>query len=131
MSKFLLFAITATSPLFLGACSTAPPMDTGQRISQRGGVIGDYGKAWSDGQGEVRQGQRMVEKGNKQSVDGEKQLARAREQVANAEARIRAAQADRSNGEQLIASGTAQMQRAEADYTAVRTGPPAVGVNPE
>jgi len=130
MTKFLR-AILVASPVLLGACTTAgsSSLDTGQRLSQRGGEISTYGKAWSDGQKDYRQGQRMVERSGKASTDGEKQLARAREQVAEAEEHIRSARAERSSGEQLMTDGTARMQRAEASYTAARTGPPATGGN--
>lgn len=101
-------------------------MDAGQRMSQRGHEIGDYGSAWSDGQRDVTQGRRLVEKNSDSSVDAEKRLARARADVAKAEEQLRKAQLGRSDGERLIADGTAQMQRAESDYTAVRAGPPVV-----
>lgn len=131
MTKILLVALTAASPLLLGACATAggSQADTGQRLSQRGGAISDYGESWTHGQKDFRQGQHLVEQSGKASTDAESELAQAREQVANAEAKLRSAQTDRSHGEQMMAAGAAQMQRAEADYTAVRAGPPVTGSN--
>lgn len=132
MKRHLILAMAVISPLLLGACSStgSSSMDAGQRISQRGHEIGDYGAAWSDGQRDVRQGRRLVEKNSDSSVDAEKRLARARADVAKAEEQLRKAQLGRSDGERLIADGTAQMQRAEADYTAVRAGPPAIAADP-
>jgi hypothetical protein len=128
MTKFLLLALSAASPLLLSACASSDgaPMDTGERLSQRGGAISDYGASWTNGEKDFRQGQRLVERSGKDSSDAEKRLARAREQVASAEAQIRSAQVERSSGERMMADGTAQMQRAEADYTAVRTGQPVI-----
>jgi hypothetical protein len=81
-------------------------MDTGQRISQRGGEISGYGDAWSAAQ---------------------KQLVSGRAKVANAEERIREAQTEKAEGEQMISDGTAKMQRAESGYKAISGGPSAVG----
>ena len=132
MNKQLLLAIAISSGLLLGACSTTPsPMNAGQRISQRGGEISTYGDAWTAGRHDLEQGQGLVDKSSKKAADGEKDLVRAREQVAKAEAQILAAQTDRANGEQLMTDGTAQMRRAEANYSAVRTGPPAIVGTPE
>jgi len=126
MNKQLLLALAATSALSLGACaSTNSPMSTGERISQRGGQISGYGDEWSSGKRNLEQGQKMIEKASKDIAKAEIDLAKARENMLNAEARIRAAQNDRANGEQLVADGAAQMQRAEANYSAVRSGPSA------
>ena len=123
----LLLAIAASLPLVAGACSTSNTgMDTGERISQRAADIGNYGDAWSDGQKGVKQGQQLVEKSSSRLADAEKDLARARERVTRAERQIADAQADRTKGQQLIQDGTGQMQRAETDYSAIRTGPSAV-----
>lgn len=112
----------------LSACASSEgrPMNTGERISQRGGDIGQYGQAWSDGQSDVTRGQRSVEASGRQLADGEKNLARAREQVARAEEQIRTARATRVTGEQLIQDGTGQMRSAEAAYSAIRAGPSAL-----
>lgn len=129
MNRFLLLAIVATAPLSLAACggTSNSTMDTGQRISERGGEISNYGDAWADGQKNYRQGQSMVEKSNKKAADAEKALVRARADMQKAEDNMRAAQADRASGEQLMSTGTSRMQQAEADYTAIRQGPPATG----
>lgn len=128
--KKLLFISAATSlSLLTVACSTADSgsMDTGDRISARGGDIGDYGKDWSDGQKDVAQGRKSIEKSAGNLADGERDLARAREQVAKAERQIAAAVAARADAErQVVVDGNDQMQRAEAAYTAIRTGPSAV-----
>lgn len=132
MKRHLLLATMVTSSLLLGACSGtgSSSMDAGQRISQRGDEIGNYGAAWSDGQRDVTEGRQLVEKNTDSSADAEKRLAQARADMAKAEEQLRKAQLGRSDGERLIADGTAQMQQAEADYTAVRAGPPAIGAVP-
>jgi len=125
--KLALVTIAASLPLLAGACSTSNTgMDTGERISQRGGEIGGYGEAWSDGQKDVKQGQQLVEKSSSTLADAEEDLASARERVARAERQIGEATADRAKGQQQSQDGTGQMQRAEADYTAIRSGPPAL-----
>lgn len=133
MKKIPFFAIAATSALWLSACagSTNSPMDTGDRISQRGGQISDYGDAWSAGQQDVKRGAQMVEKSGKSSAHAQKQLVDARAKVTKAEARIRAAEQVKADGERLISDGTTQMKTAEADYTGIRSGPPAIGNAPQ
>jgi peptidoglycan hydrolase CwlO-like protein len=127
MKMPLLITTAASLALLTGACSTASTApDIGERISQRAAEIGDYGSAWTDGQKNVKQGQQLVEKSSSRLSDAEKDLARARENVAQAEQRIAEAQANRTKGQQLVQDGTGQMQRAEADYKAIRTGPSAV-----
>ena len=120
--------LALTAALLLGACSSSGPstLDTGQRISQRGGEIGNFGSAWSEGREDVRQGRRLVERSSGVAEDAEKKLARAQADVRKAQERIRKAQADRTDGEQLIAGGTDRMERAEADYVRARTGPSAI-----
>lgn len=126
MNKQILLGVTAIAVMSLSACAgDSSPMSTGERISERGGQISGYGDEWSTGRHNLEQGQNMIEKGSKDAAKGEVELAKARENVAKAEARIRAALEVRTNGEQLVSDGTAKMQRAEADYSAVRSGPSA------
>ncbi len=126
MNKHLLFAVAATSALCLSACAgNSSPMSTGERITQRGGQISEYGDEWSAGRHNLEQGQSMIDKGSKSAAKGEIELAEARQDMVKAEARIRAALEERANGEQLVSDGTARMQRAEASYSAVRSGPSA------
>lgn len=128
MKKLPFVAVAATFALSLGACANtgSSPMDAGERISQRGSKISNYGDSWSDGKQDVKQGERMVEKSGKSSDDAQKDLEDARKDVAEAEARIQRADSLRIEGEQLIADGTVQMQRAEADYTVIRSSPAAI-----
>ena len=127
MKKLLFVAAVASFSLLTVACtSKSGSMDTGERISERGGAIGAYGKDWSDGQKDVAQGQKSIEKSARNLADGERDLARAREQVAKAEQQIAAAVAARADAERQVVDGNGQMQRAEAAYAAIRTGPSAV-----
>lgn len=132
MKRYLFPSVVAPALLLTGACSSEEPtpMDAGQRMSQRGDEIGEYGAAWSAGQQEVEQGKRTVEKSNSNLAAAEERLARARADVTKAEEQIRTVQSQRADAEQLIAAGTAKMQRAEADYAAVRAGPAAVATDP-
>ena len=127
MTNFPFFAIAATSALCLSACagSSNAPMDTGERISQRGGQISNYGDAWSAGRKDVAQGEQMVEKSGKNAADAQKKLEKARAEVAKAEARIQSSETDRADGQRLINNGKVAMQRAEADYSVIRSGPSA------
>jgi len=117
----------------MAACSSEEPtpMDAGQRMSQRGDEIGEYGAAWSAGQQEVERGKSMVQKSNSDLAAAQERLARARADVAKAEEQIRKVQSEQADAEQLIVAGTAKMQRAEADYAAVRAGPAAVAADPK
>jgi len=127
MKMPLLITTAASLALLLGACSTGNTgAEAGERISQRATEIGDYGSAWSDGQKNVKEGQQLVEKSGSRLADAEKDLARSRERVAVAERQIGEARANRTKGQQLVQDGTGQMQRAEADYAAIRTGPSAL-----
>lgn len=128
MKRFLIISSAMSLSLLTIACSTAGPgsMDTGERISARGGAIGDYGKDWSAGQKDVTQGQKSIAKSAGNLADGERDLARAREQVAKAERQIAAAVAAKADAERQVVDGNDRMQRAEAAYTALRTGPSAV-----
>lgn len=127
MKKLPYFVLMAPTALALNACagSSASSMDTGQRIAQRGGQISDYGNAWSDGQDEVTLGERMVKKSNDRLEDAQKKVLAAREALASAEVRVREAETDRLKGEHLISDGTSKMTRAEQDYEAIISGPPA------
>jgi hypothetical protein len=121
-----MLTITAGCAFALSACAGSPPVSTGDRITQRGGEIAGYGEDWTKGRNDVAQGQKLVARSAKAIADGEKDLARAREAVLKAEQQIRAAQAARTGAERQIVEGTALMQRAEADYAAVRAGPSAI-----
>ena len=133
MKRYLFPSVVAPALLLISACSSEEPtpMDAGQRMSQRGDEIGEYGAAWSAGQQEVERGKRTVEKSNSNLVAAEERLARARADVTKAEERIRTVQSQRADAEQLIAAGTVKMQRAEADYAAVRAGPAATAADPK
>ena len=128
MTKTFLLAAVAALSLTSAACTSSDSgaMSTGERISQRGGDIGEYGKAWSDGQREVEQGAKLADKSARNLADAEKDLARAREQMAKAEQQIADAHAARENAERRIDDGNGQMRRAEAAYSSIRTGPSAV-----
>lgn len=118
----------AVLPAFcLSACtaSSDQPKNVGQRISDRGGEIAQYGASWSAGQREVDQGERLA----RESVDdlsrAQKNLIDARNEVSSAEENVRTAEATQRNAERMINSGQAKMQQAEDDYGAARAGPPA------
>jgi len=125
MNKLIISIAVFT--LFAGACSTSPhSLNAGERISQRGGSIGEFGDAWSSGQKGVRDGEKLVGKSSDNLAEAERDLTRARARVARAEQEITEASADRIAGQRLIHDGTVQMQQAEADYIAIRAGPSAV-----
>lgn len=130
MKSKSLLTIAGGLSLVLGACSTATPISTGERISQRGSDIGTYGADWSKGQSNVAQGRKAIDKSSKRLADGEKELARARQRVAQAEQKISDATSARTSGERLVHDGTAEMQRAEADYAATKAGPSALPPRP-
>jgi hypothetical protein len=125
-------ALAATSALFLGACAGSgnAPATAGERISQRGGTISQYGEAWTAGQQNVRQGEQLIGKSGTSADRARKQLSSARAEVEKAEKRLRDAETARSEGQRLVADGTYQMQRAEADYQAIRAGPSANPITP-
>jgi chromosome segregation ATPase len=100
-------------------------MNTGERISQRGGTISEYGEAWTAGQKNVRQGEQMIDRSSTSADRARKQLSDARAQVARAEQRLRDAETGKNDGQRLVSDGTYQMQRAEADYAVIRAGPSA------
>ncbi len=114
MNKFTEISAFALLTLGLAACagSASSSMDTGQRISERGGAITQFGDEWSAGDKSVRDGRKLSAK----STD---RIAAARETLAKAEA-------DQARAQQMITDGTARMERSEADYAAVRAGPAAV-----
>lgn len=127
MKLFPHAALAVTAALFLSACAGSPdsPMDTGERITQRGDEISSYGDAWSAGKQQVKDGERMVTESNRTSTKAQKQLADARKALAAAEAKAVGAETDRLAGEQLIADGKLKMTSAEDDYSDVRAGPSA------
>lgn len=132
MRNLPLSALAASSIFALAACagSESSPMTTGERISQRGSQINQYGDAWSSGQADVTEGERSISRSDRSIERAQSQIADAREALANAEDRLRAAQQDREVAEQLVANGTVEMRQAEQDYAAVRAGPSADPANP-
>ena len=64
MKRHLVLAVVAPVLFSMGGCSSEEPspMDVGQRMSQTGDEIGEYGAAWSAGQQDVERGKSMVEK---------------------------------------------------------------------
>lgn len=122
------FAVATLTAALAGACTTADeaPMDTGERISQRGGQISGYGKVWSEGQNDVRKGELLIERSRQSQVDGERKLAKARKRIAKAESQINDARASQLDGARLVTSGKTQMQQGEADYRVIRTQPSAI-----
>ena len=119
-------ALAATASLLLVACSTTEPLDAGHRISERGGDISARGQSWSEGQSDQQKGEEMVKRSADRTADSERDLRKAHAAVTKAEQRIQTAQDDRISGEQLISSGTQKMQKAEADYAAIKAGPAAI-----
>lgn len=115
MNRFIAFSAIPLLMLGLGACAgSGNSMNAGERISQRGGEITQYGDAWTAGNKEVRDGQRMINKSSDQIADARKKLAKA--------------EADQARARQMIADGTIKMQRSEADYAAARAGPAATNI---
>lgn len=114
MNRFTEIAAFALLTIGLAACagSASSSMNAGQRISERGGAIAQYGDAWSAGNKSVREGEKLNAKSTDRIADARKKLARA--------------EADQAKARQMIAEGTARMQQSEADYAAVRAGPAAV-----
>ncbi len=89
-------------------------MNSGERISERGGEITQYGEAWTSGNKAVRDAEKLAAKSTKQIDDARKKLGKA--------------EADQAKARQMISEGTAKMQRSEADYAAARAGPAAINV---
>jgi hypothetical protein len=126
MQKLSILTISAGSSIMLSACAGTPPLSNGERISQRGDLITGYGGDWNKGRDAVAQGRKSVTQSARTLADGRKDLARAQGRVAKAEQQIRSAQFAKESGERKIVEGTSLMQRAEADYAAVKAGPSAV-----
>mgnify|MGYP001252019854 CR=1 FL=1 len=133
MKNLPLLAIAASSMLALGACAdnANAPLTTGERISERGSQIGQFGDAWSAGQDDVAQGERAIQKSNESIERARSQIADANGAVAKAEDRLREAQENKENAERQVADGKDQMDRAEESYETVRDGPSAGNSPPD
>lgn len=116
MNRFTEISAFALLTLGVAACagSASSSMNAGERISERGGEITQYGDAWTAGNKAVRDGEKLAAKSTKQIDDARKKLAKA--------------EADQAKARQMIAEGTTDMQRSEADYAAARAGPAAIDV---
>jgi septal ring factor EnvC (AmiA/AmiB activator) len=114
MNRLTEISAFALLTIGLAACagSASSSMNAGQRISERGDAITQYGDEWSAGNKSVREGQKLAAKSSDQIADARKKLAKAED--------------DQARSQQMIADGTTRMQRSEADYAAVRAGPAAV-----
>lgn len=128
LNKQMTFGVLASVMLMLAACSSGggKSLDVGERMSARGASIAGRGEAWTGGQRDVAKGQQLIDKSAGRLTNGEKDLRKAQERVTRAQRDIQTAQADRVAGERLVSDGMAQMRRAEADYTDIRTQPSAV-----
>lgn len=120
-----IFAATAAAALLLSGCASgrSTELDTGQRMSARGDSIAGRGAAWSDGQRDMQKGQKALDKSAKRTADAQRDLQRAQGDITKAQRKIEDEAAARVAAEQLMANGTAQMSRAEADYGAIRSQP--------
>ena len=114
MNRFTEIAAFALLTVGLAACagSASSSMNAGQRISERGDAITQYGDEWTAGNRSVRDGEKLAAKSSGQIADARKKLAKAED--------------DQAKAQQMITDGTTRMQRSEADYAAVRAGPAAV-----
>lgn len=112
-SEILAFAVLTVG---LAACagSGSSSLNAGERISQRGDAITQYGDEWTAGNKSVR--------------DGEKLNAKSTDQIADARKKLAKAEADQAKAQQMIADGSARMQRSEAEYAATRAGPAATSI---
>ncbi|MCM0000101.1 MAG: hypothetical protein NBV68_12015 [Erythrobacter sp.] len=128
MNKFIITATSAILVLGLGACagSDSPSMSAGERITQRGGEITQFGDTWSSANKAVRDGERLDRKSADTIADARKKLDEATADQRKADANITKAEADRTRAAQMIADGKMRMERAEAEYAAVRAGPAAI-----
>lgn len=128
MNKLLFSATSAMLALSLSACSGygSPSPSAGERITQRGGQITQYGDTWTSANKAVRDGERLDEKSSKTIADARKKLDEATADQRKAQANITKAEADRTRAAQMIADGKLRMDRAEAEYAAVRAGPAAI-----
>jgi hypothetical protein len=132
MNKFIFAATTAVLALGLSACagSGSSSMNAGERITQRGGAIAQYGDSWTSGNKAVRDGERLGQKSASAIADAQKKLDRAAAAQRKAQSDIAKAEADRTRAAQMVAEGRVRMERAEADYAAVRAGPAAIPAPP-
>jgi hypothetical protein len=114
MNKFTEIAAFAFATIGLAACagSASSSMNAGQRISERGNEITQYGDDWKAGNKSVRDGEKLDAKSSAQITEARKKLAKA--------------EADQAMARKMITDGTIRMQRSEADYTTLRAGPPAI-----
>lgn len=114
MTKFTEIAAFAVLTIGLAACagSASSSMNAGQRITERGDAIAQYGDAWTAGKKDVR--------------DGEKLNAKSADRIADARKKLSKAEADQAKAQRMITDGNTAMQRSEADYAATRAGPAAV-----
>lgn len=71
-------------------------------------------------------GQKLIAQSDKNLAAGRKKLRDGNDDAAKAQRQIDEAIAERVRGEQLVASGTQQMNAAEADYQQIRAGSPAI-----
>jgi len=132
MNKVLISATSAMLALGLSACSGygSPSPSAGERLSQRGGEITQFGDTWSSANKAVRDGERLDAKSAKTIADAREKLDDAAEDQRKAQANITKAEADRTRAAQMIADGKVRMERAEAEYAAVRAGPAAIPTPP-
>lgn len=116
MNKITRISTLALLSIAVTACagSDSSSMSAGQRISERGSEITQYGDDWKAGSQSVR--------------DGEKLVAKSADQIADARKKLAQAEADQARARRMIDEGTIRMQRSEADYAAIRAGPPATPV---
>lgn len=116
MNKFAQISAFSMFTIGLAACagSAGSSMNTGQRLSARGGEITQYGDEWSAGNKSVR--------------DGEKLGVKSADNIASARKKLSKAEADLAKAQQMIADGTSLMQRSEADYAAARAAPAAINI---
>lgn len=116
MKKFTEIAAFALMTVGLAACagSASSSMNAGERISERGGEITQYGDAWTSGNKSVRDGEKLRAKSSDRIADARKQLAKA--------------ESDQAKAQQMIADGTIAMRQSEADYAAARAGPAATNI---
>lgn len=84
MKTLTALAVSAIFTMTLGACASSGSMDAGERISQRGGEIAQYGDAWTSGNKGVRDGEKLNAKSTKQVEDARKKLAKAEADQARA-----------------------------------------------
>ena len=132
MNKFVITATSAVLVLGLSACGGYgnPSPNAGERLTQRGGQITQYGDTWTSANKAVRDGERLDRKSAETIADARKKLDDAAADQRKAQANITKAEADRTRAAQMIADGKGRMERAEAEYAAVRAGPAAIPTPP-